>query len=125
MKPIIAFNNYKSYIMSQILSMQKSKDEVYHDLSCSMGVPVAMLKNALEGEGHISEDALTVVCIYFGLGDLESRYLSLLLRLNQAVNWQEIDSLCGQLDQLKHEMLDLQLEQTTEISVLSELFDCA
>ncbi len=125
MKPIIEFNNYKSYIQSLILCSQKEKSEVYYELSCSLGVPVAQLKSIFEGEKHISEDSLLLVCIYFGLGDLESRYLSVLLRLNQAINWQEIDSLCGQLDLLKQEMIDLRLEQTTEISMVSEIFDCA
>ncbi len=125
MKQIFEFNNYKSYLKSLVLCSNKSKNEIYSELSTILGISRGRVGRLIEGNKHFSKEMLSMTCIYFGIDDLETQFLMVLFQLNQAVSWQEIDILCGELDGLKHEIISLKVEQTTQSILNPEIANCA
>ena len=125
MRQIYEYSNYKSYLNALIFSQDKYKDQVYSEISQSIGVSKNFIGRVLDGPKHFSKEKLYYICVHFGLKNDEAKYLLVLLALNQASNWTEIDLLCLRLENLKHQIISKRIDEMTNIKSCDELLECA
>ena len=125
MKQVYEYSNYKAYLNALIFKQDKFNEDIYDELSSSIGLSKKQIVQTLYGSRHFTKEKLYYVCLHFGLKNLEAKYLIVLLALSQANNWTEIDLLCVRLEQLKHKIISRSIDEMTNIGSPEEYLDCA
>ena len=125
MKQIYEYSNYKNYLNALILDQNKCREDIYADISHSVGLPESIIHKVLNGSRHFSKEKLYFVCLHFELKNDEAKYLLALSALNQASSWIEIDLLCLRLENLKHRIISKRVDEMTRIKSCDELLNCA
>lgn len=104
---IFEFDDYREFVTKSVRSLPKSGRGEFLRIAKQIGVHTSTLSQVLSGIKHFTLDQACLLAEYFGMNDLETQYLLLLVEIDRAGTEKLRLTLKKQMDRLKQESEDL------------------
>ena len=116
---IYEFDDYRKFLAKQLLVMPNQGYGQMSKLASHLGVHATLISQILKEHKNLTIDQAALVADFFGLNEVETEFLVLLVSLDRAGNWAAKNIYKKQLQRIKDQMQNIS-QRVTVAAKLSE-----